>query len=367
MRKLAKHKAKKIVFFIGTIAELIKVFPVIREFKLNEIEVKIIFSGQNDIRISDLYQYVQDFEIIDLSRERITQSPLGLASWFIKTLIKGYNNVSKTDVLDKNSVVLVHGDTVSTLMGALLGRLRGAQVAHIEAGLRSYNNFQPFPEEITRVIVSKLANIHFCPNDWARNNLHNAKGKKINTEQNTAYDSLQFALKNTPKNTLRLQLKPSYFVFVLHRQENLLNEDLVRTLIEETIELSKKKKCLFILHAVTKVQLEKYGLLEKITSNKNIITVDRLPYFIMIDSIQHADFIITDGGSNQEESYYLGIPCLLLRNVSERVEGLDQNVVLSYNDKYTIRSFFTKYSQYKKKQIKVSTSPSKIITNYFLH
>ena len=263
--------------------------------------------------------------------------------------------------------MLVHGDTVSTVMGAILGRIYGLEVVHVEAGLRSFNFLNPFPEEIDRYIVSKLSTIHFCPNEWAVKNLKNEKGIKVNTIQNTLIESLHFALMQKSKDALFLNLeKKDFFIFIMHRQENLLQKEFVTSMINKIQEIAKKKPCLFVVHASTKYVLESNNLWEKIIKDKNILVSSRLDYFVFVHLLEKAKFFITDGGSNQEEAYYLGKPCLIMRKATERVEGLGENVMLSGTRITTIQNFIKHVTKYERPIISTKEKPSQIITNFFI-
>lgn len=365
MKKLNATKKPKfiLVFFIGTEAEFIKLFPVLRELDQQKIEYKIIASGQNDISKSLLFSYVKHKNIdLTLSEGPKKQTPTALLIWFLTTFISGYFNIR--NYLSKNTVYvfIVHGDTVSTVMGAYIGKLLGCRIVHIEAGLRSFNFLHPFPEEIDRVLTSKVVSIHFSPNAWALKNLKKVSGEKINTLQNTLLDSLRIVTNSEIQTTLLKKVKnKKYFMFVMHRQENLMNESLVREIITLLLKQTKNLTCVFVVHKPTKVALEKYNLFSKIEKNKNIITTDRLPYIEIMNLMKNAEFLITDGGSNQEESYYFGKPCLVLREHTERIEGLDENVLLSMNNLSIIKDFFKNYKKYERKPITKSIQPSKVI------
>ncbi|MDD5448595.1 MAG: UDP-N-acetylglucosamine 2-epimerase, partial [Actinomycetota bacterium] len=214
-------------FFIGTNAELIKVMPVIREFKKHGIVPRIIASGQNKVLDEQLLRHASIDQIdLELSHVDIPQNPRSLFLWFVRTAFKGYwlmrDYVNRGEPY-KNTLI-VHGDTISTVMGALLGKLLHFEVAHIEAGLRSFNLLRPFPEELDRTITSHLADVHFCSNDWAMNNLEKSRGRKINTRFNTLLESIQIALNSdTQKEIPSLRQADKYFIFVVHRQENIYN------------------------------------------------------------------------------------------------------------------------------------------------
>lgn len=345
-------------FFVGTQAELIKLRPVIMEFKKRKIPYTFIASGQNSLPQSLLDGITID---IHLYRTIIFQHMLWVLSWFFKTIFQGYFIIRKKQGQTKNGIFIVQGDTISSLMGAVLGRLLGYKIAHIESGLRSFNLMSPFPEEIDRLLVSALASYHFCPNDWAVHNLKNTPGIKINTYQNTLWEHFQQAMQR--KMALPNELHKPYFLFVIHRQENLLNRTLMERLIREVLAQTKKLNAVFILHGPTQSVLTRYGLMHLLEKNKRVILLPRQDYYAFTHIIAKSTFIITDGGSNQEEAYYLGKPCLILRSATERIEGLDRNVILQKKDTKAIQKFCKSYSTYSHKPLHSTVQPSKIIVD----
>ena len=357
----------KLYFFIGTTAELIKMMPVIQACARRRVEVELVVSGQNDVEHSELLAYcgVPVAHHV-LFRGRIRKSAPGLLWWFMRTLLASAWRLRP--VLGRHrrgeAAVVVHGDTVSTVMGALLAKLHGLDVAHVEAGLRSFDYLHPFPEEIDRVITSRLADLHFCPNAWAVGNLKGRKGEKVDTGHNTLLDALALARRESRPTVLldSLAAQP-YFVFVMHRQENLFDEQLARQLVDKAIAQSRRTRCVFILHHLTEVHLARIGLLESLQREPGIQTVRRLPYFEFMRLLAQAEYVVTDGGSNQEECYYLGKPCLVLRKVTERTEGLDHNVVLSRLDMATIDAFLADPARHAHPPVEPDERPSDIIAN----
>lgn len=364
---ILNKKYKNYYFFIGTEAELIKLLPVILKFNKRNIPFTIIASGQNNIIKSELFSIIKPkSDTILLSQQEIKQTVFGYLVWFLMTTIKGTVRLRKA-LLREKTLMIVHGDTVSTVMGAIVAKIFRVDIAHIEAGLRSFNYFHPFPEEIDRVITSHLATYHFCPNNWAIKNLKLRKGIKINTYQNTLYDSLRFIINRKENPFLLKQLKNKKFaIFVIHRQENLFNNVFLKEIIEEITETSKEIMCIFVLHRSTKHVLGKTHLLSLLKKNKNIFLTERLPYAEFMKLLRACEFIVTDGGSNQEESYYLGKPCLILRSKTERIEGIGKNVVLNNNTE-TIHSFIKNYKSYKRTIKSIEKSPSEIIANYLIN
>ena len=358
------------IFFVGTTAEYIKVFTVMEHLLKKGVDVRVIASGQNEIIKTDIAKNTKLKIDLQLSKEDdIVKNAVGLFSWFFKTMKTAAQKIKESllDIDFKNSVMIVHGDTVSTVMGALVGKKLGMKIAHIEAGLRSHNIFSPFPEEIDRNIVSKLADFNFCQNQDACNNLTKVKGKVINTEYNTIIDALNFSY-NIPCENVKVKeiLKDNYSVFVLHRQENLLKSSLVKDVVSIIIERAKTEKVVFILHTITKNTLQSLGLLETLKKTPNVILFDRVEYFDFMKLLSSAKFVITDGGSNQEELSYMGKPTMIVRTSTERIDGIGQNIIMYNKNTENIKKFIQEYEKYRRELTVYKTSPSEIIANNIL-
>ena len=354
---------RQLAFLIGTEAELIKLFPVMNAVQDLGIQYTTILTGQNPVVSSQLRHMVKDWNVdCLLSQSNITKTPLGLLSWFFVTLSRGLTTQSKvlSQKMPGGSVLVVHGDTVSTVMGALLAKRFGWKIAHVEAGLRSFHYFQPFPEELDRVITSRLADWHFCPNEWACNNLGGKSTVVINTRQNTLLDSLRAVVKPTVLKQFPQppKLPARYSVFALHRQENLLDRSFVRAAIAELMKFSQKMHCLFIVHEPTRRILQEEGLLEPLLRNHNITLSNKIAYPTFMAILKKAEFLVTDGGSNQEESSYFGIPCCIMRTHTERIEGLNENVILVGRDIGAVSDFVRDYKDYRRPPFTDSFSPS---------
>ncbi len=361
-----------IYFFIGTTAELIKLTPVINEFRKRNIKFTIIASGQNDIRFEEFAQEIGDAEILYAITPKSKESSMfSFIVWSIRTffsLLIGMKTIFKK--LNKsNSLFIVHGDTISSLMGSLVARVYGLKLVHIESGLRSFHFFEPFPEEISRYLISRMADIHFCPNEWAVNNLTSKHGEKVNTFQNTLIETFWSAMKVKSTHSLLRELtrqNKKYFVLVIHRQEHVLfkKKETAEILQRVLQAVSQDLECVFMVHDLSAnfIKVMSAVVPQKITGN--IKRISRLPYGDFMHLLEHSEFMITDGGSNQEEMYYMGKPCLLLRNYTERVEGLGENVILSKNNPEVISKFLKHYQDYKRSTVKISKTPSTIITDY---
>lgn len=358
-------------FFIGTEAELIKVFPVIREMEERKINYYIIASGQNDISDSRVLKAANGGRIdIELSEEKdIKKSAVGLVNWYMSTsknaakTVRDHFGLSSDKSKQSDCTMIVHGDTVSTVMGAYLGKKLGMKVTHIEAGLRSHNWLNPFPEEIDRMLVSRVADYSFAPGQQAVNNLKGHCGV-YDTKVNTLMDSLKYALSVPCEDqTVNSLTDQQYFVFVLHRQENLENDRLIKMLLSRIEKLSQKYKCVIILHKITEIKFEKIGVLDDFSKNPNYVLLPRVDYFDFMKLLNNSQFVITDGGSNQEELSYMGKPALIVRKTTERNEGLGENAVLWGGNDDTIGEFLENTSKYAKPALSGTNKPSERIVD----
>jgi UDP-N-acetylglucosamine 2-epimerase (non-hydrolysing) len=225
---------------IGTRAQLIKMAPIIASIEEKGWPLSVIHTGQHMISMDDLRN---DFSLqtpwIYLIQKTEAKTVLSSLKWLVNIL---YLIAFKAKTLIPNAdkekdIVLVHGDTFSTVIGALLGKLSGASVGHVESGLRSFNLWNPFPEEINRLITFSLSNKAYCPGQWAVNNLKKYKHLElINTHQNTLIDSLNIAVKQIKKESTPSK---TYGVVSIHRFENIYNKERIQFIIDTVHEASK--------------------------------------------------------------------------------------------------------------------------------
>lgn len=333
-----------IVIPIGTKAQLIKMAPVIKVLEERSLPFDFVLTGQHMETMNDL------IEAFGLPKPSYSLAPIGeasskrkLFSWLTKVFLA---NLRPTSPLASKGYrwCIVHGDTLSTLVAALLARFHGIGVIHVEAGLRSQNIFNPFPEELTRIAVSKLASVFFCSGETAISNINAMKSKAriVDIGENTLLDAVRAASRSGLQDG---QLRAGqYCVASIHRFENLSNKHRLKFIISNIVEISKSINVYFVLHSATRHQLQKTGLLSRLEMEKGITLAPRMNYFNFIKLISNSRFLISDGGSNQEECSYLDIPCLLMRQKTERAEGLGNNVFLSNYDQEVIDSFIEKYT-----------------------
>lgn len=218
-------------------------------------------------------------------------------------------------------LTIVVGDVNSTLACALAATKLNIPVAHLEAGLRSFD--RSMPEEINRILTDSIANILWTPSPDADKNLQKegiAKNK-IYRVGNIMIDSLIMSQKSRRKDSIEKKLKlkkQNYGVVTLHRPSNVDSKITLRQLITLLEQIAKKITLVFPVHPRTFKNLKKTHLLKQLHRTKNLIITEALPYKAFMHLISNARFALTDSGGIQEETSYLGIPCLTLRNNTER-------------------------------------------------
>jgi len=346
----------KLWFVLGTAAELIKIYPVIQEAATRGIPWKVVSTGQSPV---NLVRQAADFAIspVDLiapvKSSRDLQSSAGAVKWFARAWR------TKPKWYEGGGTLVVHGDTLSTLVGAHWGEVLGADVVHVEAGLRSPHLFSPFPEEISRRLVSKLARLHMAPGPLAVANLHEAGIDRgvIDTGGNTLADAVRlFGGAAKPKGKFAL--------VNIHRFENLRSPRKWKMILRTVEKAAATRPLTWVMHPQTQAKI-KNEWREKMIA-KGVTFTERLPFSVFIKLLSEAEFLISDGGSNQEECSYLGLPCLLMRNESEREEGLGENNLLSQFDEKLIDGFLADPRRYAREPHWPARSPSKVIVDALL-
>lgn len=349
--------------FIGTKAQLIKMAPIMRVLQDRGHDYNFIYSGQHRDTVDDI---LANFAI--RKRPDVTlyngQDITGIAQmgrWALN-IVREYRAPAKRTILfrdDSNGVVLNHGDTFSTLLGSWLAHCHGLKSAHIESGLRSHNLFHPFPEELTRLCTFRLSDYFFAPGEWALKNLAAYPGVKVNTGHNTLCDALRISENASPSPP---QSSP-YGLVSIHRFENIFFRSRLRHIVDILLRSDPELRKIFILHKPTEKQLRKFGLYEELAACSHVELHPRYDYFRFIGLLRQSEFLVTDGGSNQEECSYLGLPCLLMRKATEREEGLGNNTLLSRYDERLINNFFSRYRDWRRPPAIPTVSPSELIVD----
>jgi len=354
--------------FIGTKAQFIKMAPIMQNLMKREILYHFIDSGQHAGLTGDLIkQFGLHQPDVFLRRQRenistIFQALIWSAATLLQPLFRPTRSFQKI-FQNQGGICLIHGDTLSTLIGLIYAKRCGMKIAHVEAGLRSYNLVDPFPEEIVRLIAMRYSDLLFAPSQWAYENLCKMGNQKktINIGANTGLDSVRYALSQS-----RGEHRPNrpYVVFTIHRMETIYSRSRLKLIVDFVKRISQDYLVLFVLHETTRKKLQKYNLFSALTRISAVDTLPLLPYFEFVSLINGAEFLVTDGGSIQEECYYLNKPCMVMRSKTERVEGLGHNAVLVEFDPKKIDQFLSIYTSLKRDDLMDDISPSETIVNH---
>jgi UDP-N-acetylglucosamine 2-epimerase (non-hydrolysing) len=347
---------------IGTRAQFIKVAPLLRMMIDQGMKYELIFTAQHRETIDEIlkvYKLPPPDKIMYKHAEANTRPKF--LTWFLSVFKECLFHSKKW--LPKKGILMSHGDTFTTWMTSLMGRLRGCKVAHLESGLRSFNLFRPFPEEISRLLTFSFTNIYFCETKSAYNNIKKYKGDKIILGTNTIYDAVEFALKSKHKTDFSFQRR-KYVIFSIHRYENIFTSRLTNKILPWIHKVSKDILVVITLHPTTRERLIKLNLFDKLKKTKNIVLHKRFDFLDWINVCRKAEFVVSDGGSNQEEFAVLGIPALLFRTETERKDGLGRNIVLSMLDNEIISKFVNNYKKYKRGILKLKYTPCQMIIDY---
>ena len=222
---------------------------------------------------------------------------------------------------EKPDWIVVVGDVNSTVACALVGAKLWIPVAHLEAGLRS-GDLQ-MPEEINRIVTDRLANVLWTPSEDGDENLlsEGVTKDRIDLVGNIMIDSFELMRERIEKEAMPETLgieKRSYGVVTMHRPSNVDSEEILSSIIDQLLELAQQFSFVFPVHPRTKKQLEKFDLFERLESCESIRLIEPIGYIQFMSLVSNSALVITDSGGIQEETTYLGIPCLTLRENTER-------------------------------------------------
>ena len=359
-----------ITVFLGTKAQLVKMAPILYELDRRHWDYQIIDTGQHAGLISEIQKTFEvrapDIQLYGDRRPGV--STIWEGCHWMASLASQYlpraRFVKCKLFHGKTGISLVHGDTMSTLLATLIARRGGQKVAHVEAGLRSWRYFDPFPEELVRLCVMRLAHYLFASSAAAQDNLDKMSLLKrtYTLPGNTALDILRRDLQRTPSSIP--ELPAGYAVATVHRLETIYRRPNLMRVIDILLEAHQQKPLVFVQHAPTLQRLRAYKLDDRLAA-AGVIQIPLLDHVSFLHLLRGASMILTDGGSIQEEASYLGVPCLLLRHTVERDEGIGKNVLLSNMNIGTCISFFDQYTAYRRPAMSNSVpSPSAVFVDH---
>jgi len=355
-----------IYIVMGTQGELIKLAPVALELAKREIDFVPVYTGQHGRATSTLSRVFGLPEPRRFLRYAEVSTTIGGIGWFARTVMSKFPSY-RNRLGHGRDIVLVHGDTLSTVLGLVLAKKSHLRVAHVEAGLRSHNFLDPFPEEIIRTMVDASSDILFAPSAYACENLRKMKlkGRIHNTGGNTIVDAIRLS-RRLACPTARVP-KP-YALVSIHRFETIISPRRLASVLRLVRFVAQFFTTVFIIPKSTRDKIARLGLDKYVSDNHNIVNLEPLIYPSFIKLLTDAEFVLTDGGGVQEESFYLGKPCLLLRKRTEHMEGLGAGVWVSGLSEETVRRFLREYQALAHKPpIDEAIHPSQYIVEVLLY
>ncbi|NIJ45436.1 UDP-N-acetylglucosamine 2-epimerase (non-hydrolysing) [Wenyingzhuangia heitensis] len=318
---------KKILVVFGTRPEAIKMAPLVKELqKTNEFNTKVCVTAQHREMLDQVLSFFKITPDYDLDLMKANQSLNELSSRILTAIDLVLSEFQP-------NLVLVHGDTSTSSMVALAAFHKGIKVGHVEAGLRTYNKFAPFPEEINRQITGRIADIHFAPTQQSAQNLLNEKVNEqdIHVTGNTVIDALLWGIKHVNEdrediNEIKQFVDTSKKIIVVtgHRRENFGNKFYEFCNALKQLADRDDVQIIYPVHLNPNVQKAVYDTLG---NHKNILLIAPLDYEAFIWLLNQSYLIITDSGGVQEEAPSLKKPVLVTREVTERQEAVLEGTV----------------------------------------
>ncbi|MBU3612858.1 non-hydrolyzing UDP-N-acetylglucosamine 2-epimerase [Polynucleobacter sp. MG-27-Goln-C1] len=321
---------KKILCIVGTRPEAIKMAPVINLLKSDKsIQVRVLATAQHRQMLDQVLNIFNIEPDLDLDVMRPNQDLTTLTA----RLLNGLNDVL---IVEKPDIVLAQGDTTTVFTAALASFYHKIPFGHIEAGLRTWDINNPFPEEMNRVLVSKITNWHFAPTERSKLNLlaEGVQEDRIFVTGNTVIDALFSVIKKSAEISSGIDPIKRLILVTVHRRENFGKpfEDICAALIT-LLENNSDIQVLFPVHPNPNIQ--EYA--NKIFGgHPRIVMCKPLDYLPFINAMQRAFLILSDSGGVQEEAPALGKPVLVLREATERPEAVETGAVKLIGVKYEV-------------------------------
>ncbi|GAB6008060.1 non-hydrolyzing UDP-N-acetylglucosamine 2-epimerase [Dysgonomonas reticulitermitis] len=319
---------KKLLLIFGTRPEAIKMAPLVKGFQnyTEDFEVKVCVTAQHRQMLDQVLQFFEIKPDYDMNLMRPGQNLYQLTA----DVVTGLKPILEEF---KPEYVLVHGDTTTSTAAALAAYYAGAKVCHVEAGLRTYNKYAPFPEEMNRQITGRLTDIHFSPTEAAKDNLA-SEGiiGDVYVTGNTVIDALLYATDKlqsySDEEILGLQNNIDFSKRIVlvtgHRRENFGNGFI--NICNAILEIAKDNsvQIIYPVHLNPNVSDPVNSLL---SNHPNIKLIAPLAYPAFVWLMEKSHLILTDSGGVQEEAPSLGKPVLVMRNTTERPEAVEAGTV----------------------------------------
>lgn len=325
----------KIALIFGTRPEAIKMAPIVKELKRqDDIETIVCVTGQHREMLDQVLKVFDIEPDYDLDIFKPGQSLTDIT-------VNSLQGIEKVLEKEKPDVLLVQGDTTTVFSGALAAFYQQIKIGHVEAGLRTGNIYSPYPEEANRKMVGTITNYHFCPTDANRQNLlrEGYKDEDIYITGNTVIDALKYTVKDDyvfadeKLNALDYE-NEKIILLTSHRREN-LGQPMknIFSAVRDEIKDRPDVKVVFPIHLNPKVRDIAHEVFDGMNQVIFIEPLDYLPFTNLMNKVY---LVMTDSGGVQEEAPSLGKPILVLRNETERMEGIEANTARLVGTDYEV-------------------------------
>ncbi len=320
---------KNIMLVFGTRPEAIKMCPLVIELRKREnVHVSVCVTGQHREMLAsmlDFFGIVPDYDLDIMSQGQTLFD-------ITEKVMRGMRSVLEKEKCD---ILLVHGDTTTAFAAALAAFYMRVPVGHVEAGLRTYDITSPYPEEFNRVAVDSIANFHFAPTKLAEQHLI-AEGKKqenVFVTGNTVIDALRFTVKSDfSHSALDFANGRKMILLTSHRRENIgapMAE--MFNAIKDVLRVHRDVCAVYPMHPNPKVQ---HAAHEAFDSFSQVRLIEPLDVFEFHNIMSRSHLVLTDSGGIQEEAPAFGVPVLVMRNTTERPEGIEAGTVRLIGNTY---------------------------------
>ena len=340
----------KVLTIFGTRPEAIKMAPLVKEIEkhADKLESIVCVTAQHRQildQVLNLFDIKPDYDL-DIMKDN--QNLWSLTS---NVLLKTKEVIDKV----KPDIVLVHGDTTTSMAAALSSFYSKIPVGHVEAGLRTFDKYYPFPEEINRVFTDAISSYYFAPTDKSRENLikTNVSPDHIYKTGNTVIDALFYTIKNKSSELKNLNLNKNLKTILLtsHRRENF--GEPIKNICLAVDELVLKNPDIQVVYPVHPNPNVRNTVYELLNGKEHIFLTEPLEYADFCTLMKQSHIILTDSGGVQEEAPSLGIPVLVLRDTTERPEAIEHGTVKlvgTYKDKIvnSVQILLDNAQEYKK-------------------
>ncbi|WP_338553440.1 UDP-N-acetylglucosamine 2-epimerase (non-hydrolyzing) [Paenibacillus sp. KS-LC4] len=309
----------KVMTIFGTRPEAVKMAPLVLELNKHsdDIESIVCVTAQHRHMLDQVLDFFEIQPNYDLNVMKDRQT-------LTETTVRVLEGLDPILAEAKPDIVLVHGDTQTTFLASYAAFLKQIQVGHVEAGLRTWNKLSPYPEEMNRQLAGVLSDVHFAPTSWSANNLlkENKSESTVYVTGNTATDVFQYTVDPSFAHPVIDWAKGKRMILMTaHRRESLGEPH--RNIFRAVKRIADEHEDVAIVYAVHPNPAVKEPAMEILGGHPRIQLIDPLDVFEFHNFYPHAYMILTDSGGLQEEAPSFGVPTLVLRDTTERPEGID--------------------------------------------